>query len=120
MDKIILERMEFYGYHGVFAEENKLGQRFYVDLTAYLDIKPAALSENVNDTVNYVEVFELIRDIVEGKPFVLLETLAEQIASQVLGNFTKINEVQVRVIKPHPPVDIHFGGVVIEIQRKRA
>jgi dihydroneopterin aldolase len=119
MDKIILERMEFYGYHGVIAEENQLGQRFYIDLTAHLDLSAAGSSDDLQHTVNYAEIFYTIRDIVEGKPFKLIEALAERIASTLLDTYTIINELTVRVIKPHPPFDIHFAGVTVEIHRKR-
>lgn len=120
MDKIIVEKMAFYGYHGLYAEENVLGQRFYVDLTAYLDIKPAAASGDMNDSVNYVELYQLIQSIVEGKPFTLLESLTEHIAQEVLIGFPLIQEVLVKVVKPHPPAPIHFSGVAIEIRRKRS
>lgn len=119
MDKIIVEKMAFYGYHGVYAEEKVLGQRFYVDMIAYLDIKPAAISDDVKDTVNYVDIYELIRGIVEGDPFDLLESLTEHIADQVLASFPRIQEVLVKVEKPHPPAAMHFSGVAIEIRRKR-
>lgn len=119
MDKMILERMEFYGYHGVFSEETKLGQRFYVDLVAYLDLLPAGQSDDLDETVNYAEIYHMIREIVEGKPFKLIEALAEHIASKLLDTYTKINELTVRVVKPHPPFDIHFAGVTVEIHRKR-
>lgn len=119
MDKLILERMEFYGYHGVFSEETKLGQRFYVDLTAYLDLAPAGKSDDMEESINYAEIYYTIRSIVEGKPYKLIESLAENIASELLETYTKINELTVSVIKPHPPFDIHFAGVTVEIHRKR-
>lgn len=111
--------MAFYGYHGLFTEENKLGQRFYVDLVAHLDISYAAHSGDIADTVNYVDIMTLIRHIVEGEPIALLETLTEQIASRVLDDFPIISEVEVRVTKPHPPVAMQFEGVAIDIRRKR-
>lgn len=119
MDKITVEKMAFYGYHGLYAEEKVLGQRFYVDVVAYLDIKRAAISGDMNDSVNYVHIFELVQSIVEGKPFTLLESLTEHIASEVLAQFPLIQEVLVKVVKPHPPAPIHFSGVAIEIRRKR-
>ncbi|ANE45967.1 hypothetical protein SY83_06355 [Paenibacillus swuensis] len=120
MDKIILQRMEFFGYHGVFPEENKLGQRFYVDATLMFNIQPAGVSDNLEKTVNYAEAYYTIRKIVEEKPFKLIEALAEHIATSLLDTYTIINEIQIRVTKPHPPFDIHFEGVTVEIQRKRA
>jgi dihydroneopterin aldolase len=120
MDKIILTRMEFYGYHGVFAEENKLGQRFYVDAELILSLEKAGRTDHIDDTVNYAEAVFLIQNIVEGRTFKLIEALATCIASELLQTYTSINEVTVRVIKPHPPFNVHFEGVTVEITRKRA
>lgn len=120
MDKMQLSRMQFYGYHGVFPEENKLGQRFYVDLALSLDLSEAGRTDDLDKTVNYAEVYERVKNIVEGRTFRLIEALAENIASDVLHQYTNVNDVTVRVIKPHPPFDIHFDGVAVEINRKRA
>lgn len=119
MDKIILERMQFYGYHGAIAEENKLGQRYIVDLTLHLDLSTAGVRDDLNETVNYAELYQSLRHIVEGTPFQLIEALAERIASELLDQYTKINQLTVKVTKPHPPVDIHFDGVSVELHRKR-
>lgn len=112
--------MQFFGYHGVFAEENKLGQRFRVDLELCFPLQPAGQSDDLQDTVNYAEVYEKVRELVEEKTFQLIETVAEQIAAQVLQGFSMIEEVTVRVHKPHPPFKVFFDGVTIEIHRKRA
>lgn len=119
-DKITLERMQFYGFHGVFAEERKLGQRFYVDTILVLDLSKAGGSDDLDDTINYASVYHTLQNIVEHKSFKLIEALAENIASELLETYTKVNEITVRVIKPHPPFDIHFQGVTVEIHRKRA
>jgi dihydroneopterin aldolase len=120
MDKIKLAGMEFYGYHGVFPEENKLGQRFYVDAELVMPLEKPGKSDQLEDTINYAEVFFVIKEIVEGRKYKLIEALAENIASELLHTYTSINEVTVRVIKPHPPVNVHFEGVTMENNRKRA
>ncbi|RJX36732.1 dihydroneopterin aldolase [Paenibacillus pinisoli] len=119
MDRMIVKGMRFYGYHGVFAEENKLGQQFYVDLDLGIDLEQAAATDDLAYTVNYAELHALAKSIVEGPPFKLIEALAGHIASRVLEAYTMINDVTVRVTKPHPPFDIHFDGVTIELARKR-
>ncbi|MFC5704263.1 dihydroneopterin aldolase [Cohnella faecalis] len=119
MDRMKLKRMVFYGYHGVFPEENKLGQQFFVDLDLRLDLGKAAESDDVNDTVNYAEIHALVKEIVQGPPVKLIEKLAANIAHGVLGTYTSINEATVSVTKPHPPFDITFDGVVVELRRKR-
>lgn len=119
MDRMHIKGMKFYGYHGVFPEENKLGQQFYVDLDLSLDLSQAAETDDLTYTINYAELHALAKEIVEGKPFKLIEALAGHIASRLLEAYTRINEATVRVTKPHPPFDIHFDGVTIELSRKR-
>lgn len=120
MDKIVLRNMTFYGYHGVYAEENRLGQRYAVDLELHMPLDKPGLSDELGDSVNYAEVCTLVQEIVEGPPLKLIEAVAERIASEVLRNYTGIQAVTVRVIKPNPPVAIRFDGVSVEIHRKRA
>lgn len=119
MDKIKLDNMQFYGYHGVFPEENKLGQQFYVDLELFFDLTAAGKSDKLEDSINYAEIHSRVKHKVENETFQLIEALAEAIASDLLHTYTKINALTVRVIKPHPPFDIHFDGVTVEIHRKQ-
>ena len=68
MDKIKLQEMAFYGHHGVDSEENTLGQRFFIDVEMDLDLSGAGESDNIEDSVNYAEVFSLVQSIAEGTP----------------------------------------------------
>jgi len=119
MDTMKLERIQLYGKHGVFPEENKLGQRFYVSLELKLDLSKAGETDDLQHSVNYAEVYGLVKSVVEGETFKLIEALAETIASRLLDAYAKIHEVTVRVVKPHPPFDIVFDGVTIELTRRR-
>ncbi|PLS03497.1 dihydroneopterin aldolase [Neobacillus cucumis] len=119
MDKIYVNRMEFYGYHGVFAEENRLGQRFIVDLVVSVDIKKAGETDDLTFSVNYGELYQVCKEVVEGKPYKLLEAVAEKIASSVLTVFPLIVDVTVKVIKPDPPIPGHYKSVAVEITRGR-
>ncbi|MBP2002731.1 dihydroneopterin aldolase [Paenibacillus shirakamiensis] len=119
MDKIVLTRMEYYGYHGVFEEERKLGQKFYVSLELKLDLHKAGTEDDLEATVNYAEVHEVVKQVVEKKTFKLIEALAEHIALVLLDTYTVIDELTVKVTKPNPPFDVHFEGVTIELIRSR-
>jgi len=119
MDKMTLKGMQFFGYHGVIPEENKLGQRWGVELELLMDLQQAAVRDDLSLTVNYAELYAVVKKIVEGPPVKLVEALAGRIASVLLDTYTMINEVTVRVTKPHPPFDIHFDGVTVELRRKR-
>lgn len=118
MDKIFFRRMQFYGYHGAYAEENKLGQRFYVDLELMLDLSASAETDDLNRTVDYAKVYEAVRELVEGRTYRLIETLAESIAQALLSAFP-VEEVWVCVTKPDPPIPGHYDAVGVEIRRKR-
>lgn len=120
MDKIYISQMEFYGYHGVFPEENKLGQRFIVDLSISVDLKQAGETDQLEYSVNYAELFAVCQEIVEGKPFKLIEAVAEQIAGKILKDFPLVLGVTVKMIKPDPPIPGHYQSVAIEITRSRS
>jgi dihydroneopterin aldolase len=119
MDKMIIRGMRFFGYHGVIPEENKLGQQFIVDVELTLDLEEAAAADDLAKTVNYADLHARVKRIVEGPPCRLIEALARRIATDLLATYTNINEALVRVTKPHPPFDIHFDGVTVELRRKR-
>ncbi|MDU5144745.1 MAG: dihydroneopterin aldolase [Paenibacillus dendritiformis] len=118
-DRMQLHRMEFFGKHGVFAEERALGQRWVVDLDLQIDLQKAGQSDKLEDSINYAEVFYSVKSIVEEQSYLLVEALAERIAETLLEGYPAIHEAHVRVTKPHPPFDIHFQGVTIDITRAR-
>ncbi|MBC2151621.1 dihydroneopterin aldolase [Listeria innocua] len=120
MDKIYLNELAFYGYHGVLQEETKLGQTFRVSLILGLSTKKAGQSDSVDDTVSYADVYDTVKGIVEGTPFKLIEALAEKIASEVLTDYPLLEEITVKLIKPNPPIPGHYDSVAVEIKRKRS
>lgn len=120
MDNITLRQMQFYGYHGLFPEENKLGQRFIVDVQLFLSLEKAGKSDQMNDSIDYGKVYEVIQAIVEGEAMHLIEAVAEKIAGQLLGEFALLQALQVKVIKPDPPIQGHYESVSVEIYRERA
>lgn len=99
--------MVFYAYHGVYGAERELGQRFEVDVDMYLDVSAAAEEDDLNLAVNYVEVYEVVKKIIEGPPYNLIETLAQVITDDVLKRFS-VKEVTVRVRKP----SVALGGLL--------
>lgn len=118
-DKIILNQMQFYGYHGVFPEENKLGQRYYVDLQLHVHLQKAGQSDNVNHSIDYGHVFEVVKEIVEGEAKDLIESVAEMIATKLFATFQMLEACTVRVTKPDPPISGQYESVAVEIFRER-
>jgi dihydroneopterin aldolase len=119
-DRILLQDLVFYGYHGVKPAEKSLGQRFGVDLEIETDLGPAGRSDDLTLTVDYGEVFRVVRELVEGPSRDTLEALAEAMAAALLERFGRIRSVVVRVRKPSAPIAGAQGGTVaVEIKRRR-
>ena len=119
MDNIFITKMQFYGRHGVFVEETKLGQRFIVSIALTCDLHKAGVTDDLLMTVNYGEVYNTVKSIVQGSPFQLLEALAQAIADAVLTRFEQVLSVQLSVEKPGAPIEGIFEAVGVTITRSR-
>ncbi|MCK9221973.1 MAG: dihydroneopterin aldolase [Limnochordia bacterium] len=115
-DRIRLNNMVFYGYHGAFAAERELGQRVEVDLELDLDLQNTGRTDDPELSVNYVDIYTIVKELVEEGEYNLLEALAESIADTVLGALS-VDGVVVRVRKPQPPVGGLMSSVEVEIVR---
>ena len=118
MDKICIRDLEFIGYHGVFEEEKKLGQKFYVTLELITNLRDAGLNDDILKTTHYGEVAKTVEKIFFSKKYDLIETLAEDIAREILLNFNLITELKLEIKKPWAPVGIPLDNVAVEINRK--
>lgn len=117
-DCITLKGMEFYGYHGCYEEEKKVGQVFLVDAVLEKDLSRPGETDCLEDTINYAAVFDTIRDIVECNTFNLIERLAFHIAETVLQEYD-VNAVEITVHKPKAPIDGRFSDAAVTIRRER-
>ena len=119
-DRIILEGMQFYGYHGRNDEERVLGQPFEVDLEAELDLTAAGVSDDIEDSVSYTDLYRVVKRHLEGPGRNLVEAVAHAIASEILDTYP-VESIRVRVMKVRPPIK---GGVLagagVEVFRRRA
>ena len=111
MDRIELSGMEFFGYHGCYAEERRQGQRFVVDAVLHADLQEAS--------VDYATVFEDVREVVEGAAKNLIEAVAEEIAAKLLEKY-ELSRVEVAVHKPEAPIAGIFHDVCVRIERSGA
>lgn len=119
-DRILLEGMVFHGLHGTLPAERDLGQPFIVDIEMRLDLRPAGVSDDLTRSVDYGEVHRRAREIVEGPPVNLTETLAEKIAAEILDNHPPVETVRVKVAKPHVRLgETVLKGSAVEILRTR-
>lgn len=116
-DLIKINGISAKGFHGVFPVERKKGQKFIVDIE--LSINLNNLKDDLGKTVNYAEVAQIAHDNITGKPVLLIETLAENIARLILRKYKKVKQVKVIVHKPKAPLDLNFKDVSVEIIRNQ-
>ena len=113
--------MVFYGYHGVLPEERSLGQRFVVDVDLSADLRKAGESDDLTLTVNYAKVLDLVKSIVTGPSFLLIETVAERIASAVFADYPLVDAITVAIRKPSVPISSAvLGSSEVRIERSRS
>lgn len=118
MDKIYINNLEFIGFHGVFPEEKKLGQKFLVSLELIVDTKEAGKTGDLTKSVHYGLVAQDVERVFLEKSIDLIETCAENIAEMVLKKYELVKGVKVTVKKPWAPLQMHFENVAVEISRK--
>jgi dihydroneopterin aldolase len=118
-DQIVLTGIHAFGYHGLFEQERKDGQDFFVDLTLAVDLKVASQSDAIADTVNYAEITELVVEEITSNPVNLIEKLASRIAERVLNQHLKVQSVTVTVHKPQAPVAAQLKDIAVVVTRSR-
>lgn len=117
MDCIRLKNMAFYGYHGNLEAEQELGQRFFVDVSLFLDLTKVGQTDDINDTINYAEVYEQVKEVVEGVPCKLIERVANLVADRIWDQHRGVVGVSVTVRKPQAPVPGVLDYVEVTINR---
>ena len=106
--------MKFYAYHGVLEQERRVGNTFVVDLTLTAPLEKAVQSDQLEDTINYAEVYELTKQEM-NIPSQLLEHVAGRICRALRHHFPQIEQIEIRVSKLNPPfgVDVHSASVLL-------
>ena len=117
-DRIELRGLRVRGHHGVYDHERRDGQDFVVDLSVWLDLAPAAVSDDLADTLHYGELAQRVAAIVAGPPANLIETLAGRIADEVLAD-PRVTAVEVTLHKPQAPIPLDFVDVAVVVCRAR-
>jgi 7,8-dihydroneopterin aldolase/epimerase/oxygenase len=116
-DIIRIVGIKGFGYHGVFESERVKGQDFYVDVDLELDLTRASISDDVNDTINYSEITDLVLAEITANPVSLIEKLAGIIAERIKSNYPQTRLVRVTVHKPHAPVSAQVKDISVTISR---
>lgn len=119
VDKVTLSNMKFFGYHGCDEHEQRNGQTFETDVELMADLQTAGQTDQLCDAVNYVDIFEKIKQVMEKERYDLLERVAQRVAECVLED-CRIDAVVVRVRKPAVPLSGMLDWVQVEIRRERS
>jgi dihydroneopterin aldolase len=115
-DIIRLSGLSFYGYHGATAAEKETGRIFEVDCELEVDLAEAGRSDQLSDTIDYRQAYDVIKEAVEGRAFSLLEGLASHLATKILDRFP-VYRVTLRVRKMTPPIPGQIKFIEVELTR---
>jgi len=118
MSTITLENMEFHAYHGCLEHEKQLGNTFRVTLSMELDTNIAGKTDNLDETLNYQQVYDVVKREMEI-PSRLIEHAGQRITEAVFSQFFQIQTLKVQLSKMNPPLGGKVECVTIEIEKKR-
>ena len=116
---ILIEKLDIYAYHGCFAEEERLGQRFLLDIVLATDIRASALSDALADTVDYGLAVAVATEAFTSRRYNHLEAAARGVARALLDNFASVTRVEVTLRKPAPPIHANLASVGIRLDFRR-
>ena len=118
LDKIKIENLEVFANHGVFPEENRLGQKFLVSVTMYTDTRKAGKTDDLTYSIHYGEVSQKIDRYMKEHTFQLIERVAESLAEELLSTVPLLEKVKVEIKKPWAPVGLPLETVAVKIKRQ--
>ena len=116
MDCIRIINLKIPGRHGVYEFEKEKDGLFELDVELFLDLKSAGKSDDLARTINYDEAVGIITEVFNSKDKNLIESVAEDIAGELLSKYT-ISKVMIRIRKPHAPISANFDTVEVELER---
>ena len=117
MDKIHIKNLEVFAKHGVFPEENVLGQKFVISAVLYTSTREAGKTDDLTKSIHYGEVGQFITEFMKQNTFQLLEAVAERMAEELLLRTERLEKVCLEIKKPWAPVGLPLETVSVEIER---
>lgn len=117
MDEIRIENLEVYAYHGVLPEENEKGQTFLVNAVLYTDTRAAGERDELTLSTHYGEVCLFITKWMQEHTYKLIETVAENVAREILLQYPHVQALDLEIRKPQAPIGLPFGCVSVKIHR---
>ena len=116
MDFLTLNHMQFHAYHGVFEQEQKIGNTYFIDLKIGADFSKACKTDQIEDTINYASVFHEVQEEMK-KPCNLIEHLAENICLRLKTAFKEMQSIEIKLTKQNPPLHGQLDSVSIILSR---
>ena len=118
--KLFINNLEVFANHGLFEEENRLGQKFIFIIECELDYKKALFSDEMTDSISYADIANVVVETATSNTYNLLERLAGEILKNIFEKFPQIKNVKLEINKPAAPIKYHFEqcGVVVETSRE--
>lgn len=117
MDEIRIDNLKVFANHGVYKEEQENGQDFYINAVLYADTRKAGMSDDLEKSTNYGDVCHFINRFVSENVYKLIETVAENLAREILMHFPLVKKVDLEVRKPQAPIGLPFDSVSVKIHR---
>lgn len=117
MDEIHIKQLEVFAHHGVFPEENRLGQKFIVSADLRTDLRKAGLTDDLQLSMDYGVVCREIHDFLTSHTFQLLETAAEQLCIHLLQTLPLLNSIRLEIEKPWAPIGLPLKTASVSIER---
>lgn len=116
---LFIDNLEVFANHGLFEEENKLGQKFIFDIECELNYKKAMLSDEMMDSISYADIAEVVVKTATTNTFNLLERLAGEILKNIFSEFSQIENIKLKINKPGAPIKYHFEKCGVEVKTSR-
>ena len=116
---LFIDNLEVFANHGLFEEENKLGQKFIFDIECELNYKKAMFSDEMTDSISYADITEVVVKTATTNTFNLLERLAGEILKNIFTEFSQIENINLKINKPGAPIKYHFEKCGVEVNVSR-
>lgn len=116
---LFIDNLEVFANHGLFEEENKLGQKFIFDIECELNYKKAMFSDEMTDSISYADIAEVVVKTATTNTFNLLERLAGEILKNIFTEFSQIENINLKINKPGAPIKYHFEKCGVEVNVSR-
>ena len=116
---LFIDNLEVFANHGLFEEENKLGQKFIFDIECELNYKKAMFSDEMTDSISYADIAEVVVKTATTNTFNLLERLAGEILKNIFTEFSQIENIKLKINKPGAPIKYHFEKCGVEVKTSR-